>query len=196
MSGVSISEGGNIDLDAIIQGGDAFLERIKAIKVAKDEFNQAFENLNLGKSAAAALADAQTTVANAVTSADEIKAEAEKLLADARNEAASIVPAAQTEADQIIAQAKAEAARLNAEVDVGRQALVEWSNKTKEEANGIMQQATATKSAADKQLADNQVAAATLAEAQAQAQAAIDKANVLQATLTAKIDAVNRAAAS
>lgn len=192
--GVSISEGGNIDLDAIVAGGDGFLDRIKAIKAAKAEHDASLDALNLGRDAAAAMRDAQMREEAAKQLYEATKVQAEQMLTDGHARAAEIVRQGQIDVDTMMVKAHADVAAIDAQVKDAHQVLSSWSENTKAEASGLLDRATATKAEADQQFVTNLKEAKNLAALQAEAKTEIDTAVQLQATLAARLDAIKAAA--
>jgi len=71
MSGVSITEGGgNVDIAAILEGGQAFQDRMRAFKDARDSADQAREALGIAKDAVAARDEAARTLSEAKNTRD------------------------------------------------------------------------------------------------------------------------------
>lgn len=194
MSGVSISESNNIDLDAIVAGGDDFMARVKTLQQAKSDSAAALDALNIGRDVVAAMQDAQAREAQALKLVEQAKADSENVIAAATAQADKIRGQAQTEADALMASAKSQSDGIEQEVLVARAALNAWSSKTRTEADAVMAKAIETNANAEKQWADNRQAAELLATAQAEAQAAITEANNTQAALAAKLDAIKAAA--
>lgn len=194
MAGVSVTESTNIDLDAIVAGGDAFMARIKDLQATKAAAETAFSDLKIGKDAAAAFNEAQATRQAATQTLTEANDQAAKTIAEAKDQAAKIITDAKDEATALMAFAKQGADGLDAQVASARKVLQDWSDKTTADANNIMAQAVAAKMAADRQLADNQSAAKKLADAQAQVEEAMKATQATQMALNAKLDAIKAAA--
>jgi hypothetical protein len=57
MSGVSITSG-SVDMDAVLSGGQAFVDRLAQLNAATDGLQQAQADLQLGKDARSALDEA------------------------------------------------------------------------------------------------------------------------------------------
>lgn len=191
---VSITQG-NPDLDAMVAGGDGFLTRIKEWQAKKAAAEEALTALNIGKDAAAALSAAQAERQAAIQVLEDAKSQAETILLDAKRKAEEVTKSAQSQADTLLASAHKEAAGLEEEVSAARKALQEWSEKTKNEANGHLARAVTARTAADKQLSDNQTAAMALADSRVGLDAALQAAVAKKADLDARLEAI-RAAAS
>jgi hypothetical protein len=58
MSGVSITSGPGIDIDAVVSGGPEFIQRMSDFKSAKEAFEKSLADLALGKQAREALDEA------------------------------------------------------------------------------------------------------------------------------------------
>ena len=103
---------GDLDLSAVLNGGDEFTSRLRQLAALKQEHNDALEKLNLGKSAQTAHKEAQDLhqVAKNTHSIAEgvlVKAqeEAQKIINAARSQAANIIANAEGEASGIVSQA-------------------------------------------------------------------------------------------
>lgn len=193
--GVSINEGGgNVDLDAIVAGGDAFLARIKTLKEAKEDADASLAALKLGTDLAAKQREVQEHEQAALQKVQDAKSDAATLVEQGRADAAALKRQAQVEADELLAKARGQASTLSTEVANAQQVLSVWAEKTKSEADDYMTRATDAKNEAEKQLELNVQAAKDLAKDRKQAQQALADANALQVTLTAKLDAIKAAA--
>jgi hypothetical protein len=110
-------------MQASIQGGNAFLVRMQSLLDAKARHDEALAELNLGRTAAAALADAQAKQVDGAqkqADADAMFAQANAVLRKAQADAADTSKAAQAEAAALIAQAQRdrdEAATVKASAD-------------------------------------------------------------------------------
>lgn len=193
MAGVSITESQNIDLDAIISGGDAFMSRIKELQTAKAQAESALADLQLGRSATQAMADAQASKELATKMLDDARHASEEWEQKGKAKYDELLRSAKEQAEIIVAAAQKRADGLDQQVADARNMLNEWSEKTKAEANSIMAQAVASKVSADKQLADNGVAAKELAVARLELQKAMDETIAKQGELDAKIEAIKAA---
>jgi cell division septum initiation protein DivIVA len=118
-------------LDAVVNGGDAFLARVKALKEVRAEHDEALANLRLGHDVVRAMQDVQRREQAVIDTTETAKAEAEKIIADAKATAESLVAEATDNAVQLIAKAQAEADKLSAEVDEAHAELGKWSDKIK-----------------------------------------------------------------
>lgn len=72
------------DLGALIAGGDAFIKRIAELKDAKEAYEKALANLNLGKSAQEAYVEASKTLEVAKKKRDDDLAALDKEVTEAR----------------------------------------------------------------------------------------------------------------
>lgn len=181
---VSVNDsGGNIDLNAIVSGGDAFLARVKTLKDATADHKTALENLRLGTDVVRAMQDVQGREQAVMEAAATAKTESEKMIADAKAEAAGIVAKAKENAEAVMSKATADADALAREVDEAREALAEWSEKTKAEASGAVNAANASKKDADSKLALAQKTGEDAATLMAEARAKHEAADVRHAEL-------------
>ncbi len=194
MSGVSIDSHSNIDLDAIVSGGDAFMARVKALQQAKSDASDALDSLSIGRDVVEAMRDAQAKEAAAMKMVEDAKAEAASIIAVAQAGAAEIAKQAEARATALVAGAQKQSDAIEEEVKVGRAALGAWSDKTTAEANTLMQAATQAMDAATQKAADNEAAAKKLAAAQKKADAALATAKDMQANLASKLEAIKAAA--
>lgn len=190
---MSVSVGPDADLGAIIAGGDAFLTRIQQFQQAKANAEASFVALNLGQSAATALADAQRARQDAIDA-----------LAQATDRAAATVVAAQAKAQQIVGEALAEAERLGvegktktqaleAELVKARETLSTWAEGVKAEANSLLDRARGRHSEAEQVLAaasDKQQSVDALHSALSQQ---LDAAKAAEANFKAKVEAIKSA---
>jgi hypothetical protein len=192
---VSVTEGhSNVDLDAIVAGGDAFMARVKTLQQEKAAHGAALKALNIGNDAVAAMRGAQAREQQAIKLVEEAKLEAEAIMAAATARAEKLRIETQIAADGLMADANSASAAIEQEVKVARAALNAWSDKTRAEIDALMAYATDTKADAEQQLVDNRQAAEALAKAKAQADAKIVFANATQAALNAKLEAIKAAA--
>ena len=75
---------GSADMDAIVSGGDAFLRRHADFQSAAANYKKADSDLNLGKAAHVAHAEAMALLAQAKETLDAANAEAERIVAAAQ----------------------------------------------------------------------------------------------------------------
>jgi hypothetical protein len=88
--GVSITEGnsgGSLDMDLVLKGGQAFLDRLQQLKDAKDGAEQARQNLGIAQNVVALRDEAARLVDQAKAEADGIKDEALSKAAQAQKAA-------------------------------------------------------------------------------------------------------------
>lgn len=196
MSGVSVTSGTNLDLEALVAGGDTFIQRVKDFNDAKAKHEVALANLNIGKNAVAAYTDAQANQAAALKMVADAKTEAEHIVALAKQEAESIVLVARDTAATIVDAANKSSADIEQQVNTASKVFQAWSDKTKAEANDLLSRATIIKAQADQTLADNKKASSDLADAQASAKSAQDAANAVRAEFNTKLDAIKKMATS
>jgi hypothetical protein len=117
MGGVSIEPGAPAEADlymrTAIEGGTSFMRRLEVLSDAKAAHDEALAELGLGRSARAALADANEKQAEAAAKL----AEASVTLEAAKQSAASTVAAANKTAAETLAKAKADAGTITAEAE-------------------------------------------------------------------------------
>lgn len=187
--GVSV-EGTNVDLNAIVQGGDAFLARINELNAAKTKADAALADLKLGQSAKDAFASADAKIASASKLLADAQEAASKTITDANRQAADILTQANNDAAGIIAAAQAkhdaDAIALDAEVKTARDDLAAWTVQTKAATQKALDDAIAAKTEADRLLSIQAAAADKLATSQAAADAALASAQAAEADFKAK----------
>lgn len=126
MGSVGLSAGGTpipSDLEAIYQGGDFFLDRMKVLGDRMVAADKSLAALALGqdivavkKDADAQLVAANATVADAAKTLSDAKAQAAKIIADAQSRAQSIVDSASS--DAAATMAKADAAKKKSDTQI------------------------------------------------------------------------------
>lgn len=176
---------GSSDLDLIINGGEAFVNRLAELRAATEAYTKSLNDLNLGKAAVAARdeagralseANSQREIAMAAldkeitqareslnawveeTRAKTLAANNEKnqALAEARTKQEA-ASAANDAAQKILVKAKAEAVTLVKDANAEAADIVDRATK---EAASILAKARATEYAASKALADAEAAKA------------------------------------
>ncbi|SRR6266478_464932 len=174
--GMSIDQGPNIDLSAIIAGGADFLARMQQFKDAKETAEQALANLGLGKDARAALDEAARTLDEAKNKRDTDLAAFMKQTTETRTAVESWATAIRAEAAKVLADAQAQLADAKAKAD--------GANTVYAAASGAMQKAqdnadavtASAKAQANKLLADAQAQADAMTKKAQKAQDAADAA--------------------
>jgi hypothetical protein len=135
VSGVSItSGGGNVDLDSIIKGGDAYMARVKEFRDAQQAAEDARANLGIAKNVAELRDQASRHLSEAQQQAEQIKDQALQDAARAQKSAKEWL--AQTK--DAAAADRLAAASLKAEAETLHKAAAEnhaASLKALEEAN-------------------------------------------------------------
>ena len=97
---MSVSAGsGGLDLDTIVSGGAAFVQRLAEFQIAAAAYKKSLDDLNLGQSAQRAYDEAQALLAQAKAKIQAAEGEAERTVADARRRADKF--------DRDVAEAKA-----------------------------------------------------------------------------------------
>lgn len=191
---VSVTEHTNVDLDALVAGGDAFMARVKALQQAKVDHAAALDALNIGRDAVAAMQNAQQREQTALNLIEQAKKDAQDLIAAASADAEKIRNLAQTEIAALHSAAQSKSEAIEQEVKVARAAVNAWTERTRKETSDHLARATETRAAAEKQHADNKKTAADLLGAQAEAQALTQSATEKHAALDAKLEAIKAAA--
>lgn len=181
---VSATSGGATDLDAIVSGGDAFMARLKAFTEAKAKHDAALASLKLGTDVVRAMQDVQAREQAAMAAITEASAQAEKTVTEAKAEAQRMIAEATAQAHAIQDKAAAEADALAREVDAAHAALTEWSDKTRDSANTLMNEAVAARAEADRRLDASQKAESKAAAAMAKAKASHEDADKRHAAIT------------
>jgi len=83
--------------NAIVSGGDAVMARLKALKDAKADADEAYENLRLGHDAVRAMGDVQAREQAVMDTTASARAEAERIVAEARADAERMIAAAKAD---------------------------------------------------------------------------------------------------
>lgn len=171
------------DLEAIYQGGDFFLDRMKAMADARDAAKKALDALNLGNDIAAARTQAQALLdaataatADAAQVVDDAKVAAKKLISDAKAQAESIIQSATAMADDITA--KATAAKKKSDKDIADATA---------RVQALLADAQAKQAGIDVLTAASQLAISDAKQAQAAAEVATKAANDAQKLYEGKV---------
>lgn len=197
IGGSGVSGGGsNVDLDAIVEGGQSFLDRIKQLQDAQATVQASFVALNLGRSAAEAYADAQKNQQAAKDAVASANKTALNVIVEAEAKAADLIKAAQDSATQVQAQSDLNLAAFNRDLESGRRTLTEWSNQTTDAANALLTSAQAKSAEADKMTVANQQLADQLTQAKAVLEDQIAAAKAAEDAFNAKLNAIKAAAGS
>jgi len=98
------------DLHRVFEGGEKFMVRMQQLMQARDEANAAYANLEVGRNAHSAFAQARAMSAEAAA----IRDSAQSTLEDARKKAKEILAEAQMAANTLAAEAAQEAANIRA----------------------------------------------------------------------------------
>jgi hypothetical protein len=126
-SGLSVGGNENADMTAIVNGGEPFLNRLKQYQDAVSQYNKAYADMNLGKSAVAANNEAARLLGATKEKCDALIAEANKTADDIKTRLASHednIKAATNNALNAAFTTKAEAeAKLAAADDAHKRAL-------------------------------------------------------------------------
>lgn len=153
------------DLVASLSGGDAFFQRMAELKAANETADASLAQLNLGKKANVAYADATAKLAQAQNALEDANAGAVDILARAQKSASQTIAGAQAKADGILAQAAKEVQSSQDEVKAARvlaDELLTTASATKAKADEILVLNTAVQTELDikqaeldKAIADN-----------------------------------------
>jgi recombinational DNA repair ATPase RecF len=177
MSGlVNMSAGGSGELMLVVNGGDAFAQRMTDLKAAKDEAQAAFDALRLGMEAQAAW-----DAANALKATYDAKMAAVAADIDAMRQACiDEVTLERGNAAKDCADARAEARKIRADAKLAAQ-------KVKDDIAAELEQARLSRAAAD---AEFQAASAAKADALVAIEHAAGKLVEAEATKKAAEDLV------
>lgn len=193
MAGVSTEMGGpsqvDTDFRAIYEGGHNFLLRAQTLAQLKADQEIAFANLRVGQDARAALEDAQRKQTEAAAALDE----ANRTLAQAQQSAAETIQKAKEQAGEIINSAQIAAGATINESSVIKSDAETYARKAKAEADEVLRVAADTHSAA---ASANAAALAALGEHQDAKKAHEDgkaHADFLADTFRRKIEALHAA---
>ena len=187
--GMSIDQGPNIDLSAIIAGGADFLARMQQFKDAKETAEQALANLGLGKDARAALDEAARTLSEAQNKRDADLAAFMKQTTDARKSIEDWAAATKAEAAKALADAQAQLADAKAKADGANTVYADASvavQKAQSQADVLLKDAQAQ---AAKRLFDAQAQSDAMTKKAQKAQDAADAAMSEAKAMKAKYDA-------
>lgn len=172
--GMSIDQGPNIDLSAIIAGGADFLARMQKFKDAKETAEQALANLGLGKDARAALDEAARTLDEAKNKRDADLAAFMKQTTDTKASVEDWAAATKAEATKALADAQAQLADAKAKADGANAVYADASvavQKAQDNADAVT---TSAKTQANKLLMDAQAQADAMTKKAQKAQDAAD----------------------
>lgn len=125
------SDPGPSELDVIYQGGQFFLERMRAMDAQRQAAAMALADLALGQDAASA----QRAAHEALTDAQAKLAAAEKSLSDATSQAAEMIADAKAEAKETVDSANANADALNTAAGSTKKEADDYAAKAKAEAD-------------------------------------------------------------
>lgn len=159
------------DLSAVVAGGQHFVSRLKIIKDARLEHDDALNNLRLGHDVVRAMQDVQRREQDVMDIAAKAEAEAKDLMEATKAEASKVLSDAKAEAEAVLAHAAAQGDALAREVDEAHAALSEHSIAATADSKRLMDEAVAihTKARAGLTEADGLRAAAEKAKAEAEA---------------------------
>jgi hypothetical protein len=144
MSGVSISEGGaGLDVQTVLSGGPAFMQRLQQWQDAKAAHDAAYERLGIGTNVAAEMDKAARMTAEAKLEAEAISAQAlekataaqkslNEFVANARDETTAALRRAQekeAEADRRLGLANTALAHATAKHDAAEAKLASVNEK-------------------------------------------------------------------
>lgn len=197
IAGGGVSGGISADVAKVVEGGSAFLDRIKELKAAKAEAEKALSELGLGnevliahKAAEEKLAEAAKVVEEAQAQAAQIVEEAGKV-ADLR-EADSLLAISKMMAE---AEAQKQAYLASAEADIKgrREATGAWVAEQEAKINAALNDSYIVTSQATAQAVANKRAAEELAIAQKAAAEARAKADEAIRIYTDKFNKLNAA---
>jgi len=188
---MSVSTGGevNVDLRAVVEGGDAFFKRLSDLQTAKMGAEDAIAKLGVAQNVNASVADANAKVVKATQVLTDADKAAKQIVDDANAKAESITAKARAEAQSILDAAKAKADDLT-------QGAQKFSDGARAEAQKVLAAAKASKLAADKLLSEHQAKAQLLASKQEEARILMESAQSIQKEFSDKLAAIQTAAAA
>lgn len=179
MGSVGLSAAGSpvpSDLEAIYQGGDFFLDRMKAMAAQAADAKQALADLNLGNDIAAA----QAAVRASTDAAAQIQEVAKFALSDAQIQAAKIIADAKARADQVMASAESAAAKVTAAADEAKKNSDAYVSKNKAAADIALTDAKAKQDGMQAQFDASAKAEADFLAAKTEQETATATANAAQ----------------
>lgn len=191
---VSVSANTNVELEALVKGGQEFLDRVKVLKEAKDQNEASLKALNIGMDVIGALNEAQAREQTAIVALEAAKKEAKEILDRAKADASRAVDTAHAEAKSLIDNAQVQVASLFKELNQGRDVLTAWSQKTKDEAETLMAAAKAAQDKANATMSSAQKIKEDVTAEHAKLVAATEAANKAKIELEAKLAAIKAAA--
>lgn len=163
----------NTDIAMLVEGGAGFAQRLAELSAAKDGFDKALQDLNLGKAAVAAHDEAGRVLAEAKAKRDADLAALDAEVANARSGVALWVEQTKAEAAATLTQARDALADAKAQQDI--------ANAARDAAQKALTEAKAT-------------AEALVKDAQAAADAKIAKANAAADDILARANETDKKA--
>lgn len=191
MGSGGLSDTGSVptDLEAIYQGGQYFLERMKAMAAAREQHDAAYLALQVGQDARRALDDAGVKLADA----DRTRSAADDALVAAKIEAKRIVDEATEVAARLRADVSAWAEDLRATADKTRVAADDYASAKKAIADAAVSAAAAIRVQLNGQLDAARDAESAASAAKADAERATAHAVASRDVLSKKIAALHGA---
>jgi hypothetical protein len=104
--GMSIDGGSNLDVQTILAGGSAFMQRLEQWKTAKDEHDKAYERLGIGQNVAAEMDKAARMTAEAKLEAEAISKQALEAASKSQRTLNEFVATAKDEANRAMRSAQ------------------------------------------------------------------------------------------
>lgn len=198
MGGGGVSDKGSVptDLEAIYQGGQYFLERMKAMAAAREQHDAAFLALQIGQDARRALDESAVKLA----AAEVARVAADETLDAAKAEAKRIVDEASDAARRIRGDVSAWSDNMRASGEKARADADEYAKAKKAEADAASAKAIALRDELKTQVdaarkAENVAAAAKRVAQEADA-AAVEREAALNKKIAALHEAITRASES
>lgn len=134
-------KGAPSDLELIYEGGDHFLERMKALANAQASAKKALEALNIGNDIAKARSDAEEALAAAKKELENASQTAEKLLSNAKSESGQMLEEARATAKETTDRANSDAYSLTLAAKEDRESASKLLAEAKAQAQKILTEA-------------------------------------------------------
>lgn len=185
IGGMGISSESTVpsDLEAIYQGGDFFLDRMKAMRLQQAATKTAMELLNLGQD----IGQANNAAKAALESAQKARDDAAKILSDAKTQAANIIATANTRAGEIVDIASNTAIKIKADSDASKKQSDDYAAQNKVQADAALKDARDQQVAIAVQTAAAEKAEAKFIAAKAAQEAATQAANDAEKLYRSKV---------
>jgi hypothetical protein len=144
--GMSLDQGPNVDLQAILAGGADFMKRLQDWNTAKEEHERALADLNLGQSARGAMDEASRQLEAAKAQAADIEAQSIAKATAQQKSLGEFVAVSQAEANRAMSAAQSHEREAAAKHAAADERLAEAGKKLAE-ADAKLSKATAAQAA-------------------------------------------------